>query len=191
MMSESKYLVSEFNFVGKLLDFTIKDGYRVKYLKIATTESEHWIKLSKQIGFNLGEAIKPGVWLELSGIKKQSYQKDRVKLKAETVKLINNNYYHYQSLSQPVSITKPNQSKASILVCGKSTCWKRGGEKVCQLIEENLRDRGWEDSVKMKTTGCLKQCKKGPNIVIMPDKARYCEVKPNQVSQLIEKHLVF
>ncbi|MGL5881469.1 MAG: (2Fe-2S) ferredoxin domain-containing protein [Xenococcaceae cyanobacterium] len=191
MMSESKYLVSEFNFVGKLLDFTIKDGYRVKYLKIATTESEHWIKLSKQIGFNLGEAIKPGVWLELSGIKKESYQKDRVKLKAETVKLINNNYYHYQSLSQPVLTNKPNQSKASILVCGKSTCWKRGGEKVCQLIEENLRDRGLSDSVKIKTTGCLKQCKKGPNIVIMPDKARYCEVKPNQVPQLIEKHLVF
>jgi (2Fe-2S) ferredoxin len=188
MMSDSKYLISEFYLIGKLLDFTIKDGYRVKYLKIATTENEHWVKLSKQIGLNLSEVIKPGVWLELSGIKKQSYQQDKIKLKAETIKLINNN--HYQDRAKPISSCNPSPDKASILVCGKSSCWKRGGDRVCQLIQENLRDRGWEDRVKIKTTGCLKQCKKGPNIVMMPDKACYSQVQPQQVSSLIEKHLV-
>jgi len=42
--------------------------------------------------------------------------------------------------------------------------------------------------VNIKLTGCLKQCKKGPNLVVMPDKKHYNQVAPQDVPSLIERH---
>ncbi|OBQ32475.1 MAG: (Fe-S)-binding protein, partial [Anabaena sp. CRKS33] len=41
--------------------------------------------------------------------------------------------------------------------------------------------------VAIKGTGCMKNCKAGPNLV-MPDKTRYSKVKAEQVPALINKH---
>lgn len=85
----------------------------------------------------------------------------------------------------PVSTPK---TKACIMVCQKSSCRKRGADQVCQAITESLRDRGLEDQVSLKGTGCMKQCKQGPCVVFMPDKSRYTEVVPNEIHTLVEKH---
>jgi (2Fe-2S) ferredoxin len=206
-MTESKYLVSEFNLVGKLIDFIIKDGNKIKYLKINSADRELWIKLPKQLRNNLGYEIKPGSWLELKGIQKTYPGIGKVKLKADLVKPI-----AYSPAPAPKDIIEPIQrsvgcavdgafdltkshrtsaleerSKAKVLICGKSSCWRKGGKEVCQLLEASLRDRGLEDRITIQTTGCLKQCKQAPNLVMMPSKKRYSEVKPKQALSLLEK----
>ena len=180
-MSKSKDLVSEFTAVGQLLDFVIKDGYKIKYLRLVISEREYWIKLSKEIRKNLDPAIKPGAWLEVSGTSKRKSKTGILKLKAEEVRLLD---------TAPVktSTSKKAAPKTKVLVCEKSNCWKKGGKAVCQMLEEKLAERGLADQVKIKRTGCLKQCKKGPNLVVMPDKTRYTHVIPKQVPGLIEKH---
>jgi (2Fe-2S) ferredoxin len=188
-MSKSKYLVSEFNLVGKLLNFTIKDGQQVKYLKIAAGKEEFWIKLSKPLRYRISSAFELGSWIELTGMRKSCPETGKVKLKAELIKPIIDIDNYYQKSFKPISTKKLNPLKASVLVCGKSSCWRRGGKEVCQLLEENLRDRGLEDQVKIKTTGCLKQCKAGPNLIMMPDKAHYSQVKPQHIPRLLEKHI--
>ncbi|MDF0555530.1 (2Fe-2S) ferredoxin domain-containing protein [Kamptonema sp. UHCC 0994] len=80
------------------------------------------------------------------------------------------------------------QAKAKILVCQKSDCQKRGGRAVCQALENALSDRGLKDQVTIQGTGCLKQCKAGPNIVLMPDKTRYSRIEPAEIPAIIEKH---
>ena len=62
------------------------------------------------------------------------------------------------------------------MVCQKSDCMKRGGKAVCQALEAALSDRGLEDQVTIKGTGCMKNCKAGPNLV-MPDKTRYSRIQ--------------
>ncbi|MGK7877156.1 MAG: (2Fe-2S) ferredoxin domain-containing protein [Xenococcaceae cyanobacterium] len=188
-MSKLKHRVSEFTLVGQLLGFVIKDGYKIKYLRIAISEKEYWIKPSQEIRYSLDPSIIPGCWVEVMGERKLCVKTGKVKLKADVVRLAT-----IPSPSQPpVFVPQPQtvkskKSKASILVCQKSSCWKKGGKAVCQALEESLRDRGLEDQVKIKPTGCLKQCKKGPNLVMMPDKARYSNVRPKQIPALIEKH---
>jgi NADH:ubiquinone oxidoreductase subunit E len=84
---------------------------------------------------------------------------------------------------------KPKKAAtAKILVCEKSSCWKRGGKQLCEAIAQTLKEKGLEDAVEIKRTGCLKQCKEGPNLVILPDKAKYSQVRPYQVASLLEKH---
>ncbi|NEQ39190.1 MAG: (2Fe-2S) ferredoxin domain-containing protein [Okeania sp. SIO3I5] len=78
--------------------------------------------------------------------------------------------------------------KAQILVCQKSDCQKRGAGKVCQALSEALSDRGLEDQVTIKKTGCLKKCKAGPNMIIMPNKAKYSRISSTEIPEVIEKH---
>jgi (2Fe-2S) ferredoxin len=54
------------------------------------------------------------------------------------------------------------------------------------LLQAELKNRGIEDRVEIKTTGCLKQCEQAPNMVILPDRVRYGKVEPKQITALIE-----
>lgn len=58
---------------------------------------------------------------------------------------------------------------ASFRVTGepKGLCHKKGSTGFLQYIEEEVLDRGLD--VLISTTGCLKQCEKGPVMVIYPE----------------------
>jgi (2Fe-2S) ferredoxin len=90
------------------------------------------------------------------------------------------------SAAQTVKAAAKTQTK--ILVCQKSDCQKRGGAAVCKALENALNARGLEEQVTVQGTGCLKQCKAGPNIVVMPDKTRYSRIKPAEVPAIVDKH---
>ncbi len=90
-----------------------------------------------------------------------------------------------KSPAKSSEVTKP---PACILVCGKSSCQKRGAGAVIASLEEAVVDRDLASQVKIKTTGCLKKCKQGANVVFLPDKASYTSVRPIQVSSLLAKH---
>ncbi|MDJ0725880.1 MAG: (2Fe-2S) ferredoxin domain-containing protein [Prochloraceae cyanobacterium] len=187
-MTKLKDKVSEFSVIGELLGFIFKDGYKIKYLRILVSEREYWIKLPKELRNNLDSAIKPGCLLKVNGEGQLSLRNGKLKLKATEVSLAAT-LPNISGCGSLVAENKQTKSKATILVCQKSTCWhKKGGKAVCQSIEAGLRDRGWEDKIKIKTTGCLKQCKKGPNVVVMPDKTKYSQVMPQQIPNLLEKH---
>lgn len=185
---------SKFNLRGQLLEFIIKDNYKIKYLRI-DSDKEYWIKPSKEIRHQLTQKITPGCWVEVSGETKLSIKTGKLKLKADSVRLVanidsNTEEKFFPNLENNLTNRQPAKKPQScILLCQKSDCWKRGGKAVCQILEENLRERGLEDQVQIKRTGCLKQCKQGPNLVIMPDKKRYSNLKPQQIPTLIEKHL--
>ena len=91
-------------------------------------------------------------------------------------------------IPRKISLTPAPKSKACVMVCQKSSCRKRGGSKVSQSVADYLQERGWENQVAIKGTGCMKQCKKGPCVVFMPDKCRHTNVDPKQVPALMEKH---
>ena len=58
---------------------------------------------------------------------------------------------------------------------------KRGGKALCKALATTISDRGLEEQVTIKATGCMKKCKSGPNLV-MPDKTRYSRIQAGQVS---------
>lgn len=173
---------SAFQLHGQLLAFVIKDGYKVKYLRVAVENTELWIKLPKNVRKNLDPRLNPGCYLNIEGTQKL-HKPGKTKFTAEVVELAQS------SASKPLKTNpKPEKAQARILVCGKSACRKRGGGQVCQILEEKLRDRGLEDQVQIKTTGCLKACKKGPNMIVMPDKTHYRQVEAHEVPGIIEEH---
>lgn len=188
---------SEFCLEGRFIDFVIKDGYKLKGLLLATSDGECYVKLAKHLRAAFDLRLPPGTWLQVIGYKKHDIKKDTVTLKAERVMAA-----RYETGTVPtmnpgqelptINTTKDKsdksaKNKTTILVCQKSDCMKRGGKAVCQALEAALSNRGLEDQVTIKGTGCMKNCKAGPNLV-MPGKTRYTRVSAAQVPALMDKH---
>ncbi len=176
--------VTEFCFEGRFLDFVIKDGYKLKGLLLGTSEGECYIKLAKHLRSAFDLRLAKGTWLQVVGTKLYNAKKDQVTLVAERVMAASSNMGTVAA-QIPVK-TKPAKTQ-TILVCQKSDCMKRGGKTLCQALESELINNGLEDSVTIKGTGCMKNCKAGPNLV-MPDKTRYSKIQAVQVPALIDRH---
>lgn len=196
--------VSEFSLEGEILSLIVEDGCKLKYLRIASDRGiEYLVKLCKELRASLSSVLTPGLRVEIAGEKQHNLKNGKIKLKAYSLKLSGSDDRRQQPLdlaNAPVAlVTSPpttapetavtaTKTKAKILVCQKSDCQKRGGAAVCKALENALNSRGLEGQVTVVGTGCLKQCKAGPNIVLMPDKTRYSRIKPAEIPALIEKH---
>lgn len=197
MSKFDKNQVSEFCLEGRFLDFAIKDGYKLKGLLLATSEGECYVKLAKDLRAAFNLQLPKGTWLQVVGEKTLDLKTGEVKLKASRVmaaggekgtggqgdKGRRGESVGVSSLAE----SKGKSAKATILVCQKSDCMKRGGTGVCRALESALSDRSLSNEVTIKGTGCMKNCKAGPNIV-MPDKTRYSRIQASQVPALIDKH---
>jgi (2Fe-2S) ferredoxin len=171
--------LEEFCFQGRLLDFVLEDGYQLKGLRLATDDGECYVKLARHLRAAFNLQLPLGTCLQVMGTKKYHPKKNIVTLKAEQVIL---------AASNNLKI-KPSQNPAVILICQKSDCAARGSRLLCKALETELSDRNLADTVMIKSTGCMKNCKSGPNLV-MPDKTRYSQILSAQVPALIEKHFI-
>jgi len=192
--------VSEFCLEGRFLDFAIKDGYKLKGLLLATAEGECYVKLAKDLRAAFNLQLAKGTWLQVLGEKTLDLKTGEVKLKASRVMAAGGHRETGGLLERQggqgdrgkggevVADKKAKPAKATILVCQKSDCMKRGGTGVCRALEAALSDRSLSNEVTIKGTGCMKNCKAGPNLV-MPDKTRYSRIQASQVPALIDKHL--
>ncbi len=68
------------------------------------------------------------------------------------------------------------------------------GEKASMAVyEEFLRQwqaKGLFATVAVTNSGCFGPCPLGPSVLVYPEGVLYAQVKPEDVSEIIEKHLV-
>ena len=190
-MSKIKPSAVEFEWVGQLLDFIIKDGYKIKYLRLNVAEREYWVKVPKSLRAELDPAIRPGSQLAVSGWASRCTKTGKLKLKAESIRLIGG-FETSEAGIAPAPAEAPaklaKQKPAKVLVCTKSSCRKRGADAICAALRERLQAQGLTGRVEIKTTGCLKACKQGPNVVVMPGKVRYSGIASERVVASIAKY---
>ncbi|MGK7922536.1 MAG: (2Fe-2S) ferredoxin domain-containing protein [Trichodesmium sp.] len=212
-MSKSKKQMKKFHLEGQIQEIIIKDGYKLKYIDVETAAGNNYIvKIAKSIRRNLSSVLVPGLKVKITGemtvIKKTGEQELKAfkiipdfsnnsitPCKNHPVELVEVSSSPIVELKLPATERTCSKSqekcaakKAQILVCQKSDCQKRGANKVCKALSEALNDHGLEDQVTIKKTGCLKKCKAGPNMVIMPNKAKYSRINSAEIPQVIKKH---
>lgn len=189
-----QHLVASFTMTGKLEDLATKSDDYLKTLKLLTEHGEYQIKVAKEIRKKLSKKLQSGCSIKVMGMRKYKLKKGEFEYKAYDIEILSKPKVEKpvtQSTNSAVATKSKAKAKAKVLFCQKSTCWKKGGgAAVCEALKAQLQSKGIADRVEIKTVGCLKQCKKAPNLVVMPDKARYSKVKPKQMSGLIEEHLV-
>jgi (2Fe-2S) ferredoxin len=201
-MTKTSKIITSFNFIGELSRIAYRKNQKkkIKYLKLKTEEGGYWIKIPQRLRKQI-PSLSLGSQLEIRGRAKQGSKTGRIKYKAQTIIIIATESLNgidtpIQTKTQTASLLPvlndkfQPKPKAKVLICGKSNCWKKGGQKVCGAIESVLSDRGLTKQISIKKTGCLKQCKKAPTLVMMPDKACYNKVQPKQAREMVEQHLL-
>ena len=193
--------ISEFVLEGRFLGFIVSGGNKLKHIKLATAEGEFAIKLEKGSIDSLQAVLTLGDWLQCSGSQKLDAETGSVKLKANSLKKISARSQEPESRSKDLEIKPQNPpmadkvaQKVNVLICQKSDCAKRGSGQVCDALLAALFDRDLSDRVNIKNTGCLKACKAGPNVVIMPEASskkakhgsRFDYVKLDEIPKIVE-----
>jgi (2Fe-2S) ferredoxin len=72
----------------------------------------------------------------------------------------------------------------------KGSCGEKGSERTFALLKEGVHQRGLSGKVKVSNSGCLSACPHGPSIVVYPEGVWYGRVRPEDVEEIIEEHLV-
>lgn len=183
-------LISEFTITGRLEDFIVNSKGRVKSLYVSTAEEDYSIEVAKERKNILGKYLQPGCYLKVTGMRKYRLDRDRACYKAYRIELLTQQSpAETESAKIKSAETKSvtNKPKAKILVCQGSSCCKKGSQRICNLLHTELKTKGITEEVEIKTTGCMKQCKQAPYL-IMPVKNSYRGVQPQQVSKIVSKH---
>ncbi|MDJ0618622.1 MAG: (2Fe-2S) ferredoxin domain-containing protein [Calothrix sp. MO_192.B10] len=172
----NKYLkLSEFTIEGKFLGFLQEKREKNRYLQLQIESGNVEIKLPKNLRPVVSESLIPGEEIRVLGISKLHSQTGKIKLKAQQV----------SPISEGENQKKLAPTKAKILVCQKSSCRKRGGQGLLSEIEKTLCDRGLEELVEIKRTGCLKHCNSAPNCVFQVGKKQYRKMHPEAIVNIL------
>jgi (2Fe-2S) ferredoxin len=78
-----------------------------------------------------------------------------------------------------------------LFICTDTDCAsKRGSKEIHKAFLREIRDRDLADDIRVNATNCLDGCGFGPNMVVYPDGVFYYGVRPEDVGEIVESHLI-
>ncbi|MDD4658830.1 MAG: NADH-quinone oxidoreductase subunit NuoF, partial [Eubacteriales bacterium] len=80
--------------------------------------------------------------------------------------------------------------RGHVLVCAGTGCVSSGSRKVKAEMEKQLEAFKLEQEIKVVETGCHGFCEMGPIVIVYPEGIFYCQVKPEDVKEIVEEHLL-
>ncbi len=188
-----KQLSSPFVLEGRYLGFVPNQKGKFKCIHLATAQGHYRIKIPKFMRGSLLRTLTPEEWVRISGFQFMEGEAEDIKWEADQVEIIPDPPLltaKVQDASPPPPTPSGSGKPAStcILICDKSSCRKRGGAQIKQALAAHLSTHPQGDHISIRTAGCMKSCKTGPNLVVMPAHARYSQVSPLEIPSLIQKH---
>jgi (2Fe-2S) ferredoxin len=72
----------------------------------------------------------------------------------------------------------------------KGSCAAKGAEQVREAFKKQMFERGLKGRMRANAAGCLDQCEHGCTVVVYPEQVWYGGVTPEDVTEIIDEHLV-
>jgi len=72
----------------------------------------------------------------------------------------------------------------------KGSCGEKGSEDLADTLKSLVKQRGLAARVMVNRSSCLKHCSRGITVAVQPDNVWYSAVKPEDLPELVESHLV-
>ena len=80
--------------------------------------------------------------------------------------------------------------RRQILVCGGTGCHASESKEIVDNFQAVIAREGLSSVVKASATGCFGFCEKGPIVKVFPDDVFYVQVKPEDVEEIVDIHIV-
>src|SRR5262245_21866051 len=91
--------------------------------------------------------------------------------------------------------SRPAPYERTIFVCcnerepGEDACANRGSAQLQKDLKARVKDLGLKGRVRVSRAMCFGLCAEGPNICVMPDNIWYRNVGPDDLSEIIARHV--
>ena len=80
--------------------------------------------------------------------------------------------------------------RSHLLICGGTGCQASGSLGVKNALLEEIVKRKLAEEIKVVETGCNGFCALGPIMVVYPEGVIYINLKPADIPELVEEHLI-
>ncbi|MDY9921192.1 MAG: NADH-quinone oxidoreductase subunit NuoF [Synergistota bacterium] len=80
--------------------------------------------------------------------------------------------------------------RAHILICTGTGCTASGAKDVLAEFDAELKAKKLREEVSLVETGCHGFCEGGPLVIVYPEGTFYTRVKPEDVAEIVEEHLL-
>ena len=87
-------------------------------------------------------------------------------------------------------LAKRDPNKLCVTVCSGTGCHAYGCEGVAEAFANEIRSKDLQAKVDVRKTGCHGFCERGTVVVIFPEEICYLHVKPDDVSEIVQKTLI-
>lgn len=77
-----------------------------------------------------------------------------------------------------------------VLICGGTGCTSSGSPAIRAALEKELEAKKLTKEIKIVTTGCFGLCALGPVMIVYPDGTFYSMVKPEDIPEIVDEHLI-
>jgi NADH-quinone oxidoreductase subunit F len=77
-----------------------------------------------------------------------------------------------------------------ILVCAGTGCASSGALPIIDILKEEIKRQGLEDTVSIVGTGCQGFCEKGPTLVIEPQHILYTRVTCEDIAEIVAEDIM-
>ena len=81
-------------------------------------------------------------------------------------------------------------ARSHVLVCGGTGCTSSGCDAIVKELNLQLEKNNLDKDVKVIKTGCFGLCALGPIMIVYPEGSFYSMVKPENVAEIVEEHLL-
>lgn len=72
----------------------------------------------------------------------------------------------------------------------KPSCGPQKSNQILALLKEQVEKQDLKSEVRICASSCLGPCEEGPMIVVYPEATWYRGVKPEDISEIVEQHII-
>lgn len=206
MASKMADLESSFCLMGRFIAFVPgeKSPYQMISLDVSLSDSSaeaahYQIVLDKHLRRMMYRYLNPQDWLKVVGHRAMNLRSGQLEWKAaEIFKLSAHQVSAYQTSTHSlpaVTLAAKASAPVRVLICQASDCRQRGSEAVSRALKEaiaqanssqtNSSQTNSSQKIMVQSTGCMKRCKEGPNIVMVPG-GKHCQVSSKGAIALLQ-----
>lgn len=80
--------------------------------------------------------------------------------------------------------------RSYVMICGGTGCTSSNSKAIQEEFKKQLREFNLDEEIKIVQTGCFGLCALGPVVIVYPDGTFYSRVTPEDVSEIVESHLL-
>lgn len=80
--------------------------------------------------------------------------------------------------------------RSHVMICRGTGCTSSNSEQIAKNFEDLIKKNGLEKEVVVERTGCFGLCALGPIVIIYPEASFYSLVKPEDVEEIVNEHLI-